>query len=232
MDHLEPLLKNLFPYSQIAQSLSIKQSKSNCIITNVLGRQQFTEICDLLRRKKFSICIDESTDRSCDKIICIVCRVYCVFDSDSSEQPAGNNRVRDVLFAIADVNDASANGLYKLIVDLFTKHGIDYKSNLVGFGSDAASVMVGQWHSVSSLLKGDCPNLKLFKCICHSLATCMSKSCEMLPLIVEELPHRIYNYIGKSPKRLLEFKTLQVDFGENPYRLLKPAQTRSHLREI
>jgi len=41
--------------------------------------------------------------------------------------------------------------------------------NLVGIGSDGASVMVGKNNSVATLLKKDWPHVILMRCICHSL---------------------------------------------------------------
>lgn len=220
IDHLVPAIKKLFHDSQM------KRKKCSAIVKNVLGQQQISELIDMLHKNPFSICIDESTDRSCAKVLCIICRVQSIHVTYSDEQPAGKNRVRDIFFALEDVADASAAGLYKLIVGLFNKHAIDYKKNLVGFAADGANTMTGEHNSVARKLKEDCPQLIIFKCVCHLFATCMSKACRNLPQCVENVARDIYNYIGNSPKRSLQFKEIQQIFDEKPYRILKLAQTR------
>lgn len=218
--HLSPLLPRLFPDSQIARTVCFKPSKAKAIILNVLGAQQLDDVCRLLRFNKFSICIDESTDVSTTKVLAVVSRVWCYSEAD------GRSRVRDIFLTMMDVKDASAKGLYDLLVSFFVHHRINYKRNLVGFSADGANVMTALLRSVAALLKIDCPLLKVNKCVSHCLAKASSEACKSIPQWVEDVVRSIYNYIGNSPKRLNEFKTLQEEFDETPYRVLKLSQTR------
>lgn len=86
--------------------------------------------------------------------------------------------------------------------------------------------MMGVNHSVSKLLKDDCPDLFIMKCICHSFHLVSSYACAELPSYSEDLVTDVYNYIQKSPKRICKFKELQCFLGYEPHKILHPCQTR------
>lgn len=74
MEHLPELLRKVCPDSDIAKKIKCSRTKCSCIVKNVIGKRNEEEICEILSHTKFSIIIDESTDRSCTKHLCIVCR--------------------------------------------------------------------------------------------------------------------------------------------------------------
>ncbi|KAK9736191.1 hypothetical protein QE152_g12694 [Popillia japonica] len=80
MDHLPQLCTSAFPDSKIAKGLACPGTKTTAVINNVIGDENFKNICENLRNKKFSIIIDESTDLSTQKHLCIVVR-YMTEDS-------------------------------------------------------------------------------------------------------------------------------------------------------
>jgi len=83
-----------------------------------------------------------------------------------------NFEVRDEFVKLTEVSNASAKGVYDVIIHLFNVHDIPYKHNLAGFASYGANVMFGNKHSVKSLSEEDVPHLFVIKCLCHSLALC------------------------------------------------------------
>jgi hypothetical protein len=113
-----------------------------------------------------------------------------------------NGIIKDKFFDLIQLQDATANSLYQIIVDKFVENRIPYKDNLIGFASDGANVMMEAHHSVMSLLKNDVPSLFIMKCICH---LCASYACQKLPRFVEDVTLDIYNYFSSSPKRAGEF---------------------------
>lgn len=193
MDHLPQLCTSAFPDSKIAKGLACPRTKTAAVINNVIGDENFKNICENLGNKKFSIIIDESIDLSTQKHLCIVVR-YMTEDS-----------VKDNFFKLIKIADAKAPSIYNLLIENFTKYEIPYKQNLIGFASDGANVMFGVHHSVMQLLKNDIPGLFVMKCICHSLHLCASNACHKLPTHLEDLARDIHNYFNNSPKRKAEY---------------------------
>lgn len=117
------------------------QTKTTAIVKNVLGKQMFEDLCEMLRNKKFSMCADESTDIANKKMLAIVVRLE------------KDNRVNDFFFGLFKVTAADATTLYNVIVNAFNEAKINYKQNLIGFAADGANNMTGKTHSVAALLK-------------------------------------------------------------------------------
>lgn len=216
MDHLCALVKKICPDSDIAKKLSCGRTKTTAILCNVLGDESFTQLCNELKDKRFSLIVDESTDKSTTvKHLCLVVRF-----TDTS------GKVKDNFLTLIKLVDADANTLYKHIVDFFEAHEIPYKTNLVGLASDGANVMMGNNHSLKSLLLQDIPNLFVMKCICHSFHLCASYACQKLPRFVEDLTRDISNYFNASPKRSENLKEFQAFCNVKMHKILHPSQTR------
>jgi len=135
-------------------------------------------------------------------------------------------RVRDCFLGLISLKNATAEALYDKVIAFFSLNKIPYKTNLIGFASDGANVMVGTKNSFSSRLISDIPHIFLIKCICHSFHLCASNACTMLPSAVEELTRDIYNYFSNNPKRVEIFKEFQKFTNVKIHKILHPAQTR------
>lgn len=217
-DHLTELIKTIcnseMNPSQISK-LSCSRTKCTAIINHVTGRVSFENLVGTLKKEKFSLLVDESTDNSAVKNLAMVVR----FNDDQF-------KIKDEFLSLIPVSDASAEGLYNTIISFFNKHNIPYKKNLVGFAADGANTMMGRKKSLKTLLSKDIPNLFVIKCICHSLALCASYACEKLPNTLEKIIRNIYSYFQHSYKRQSEFKEFQTFLNIKPHKLLHPAQTR------
>ncbi|XP_046666782.1 uncharacterized protein LOC124358528 [Homalodisca vitripennis] len=168
-----------------------------------------------MKTNKFSILVDEYTDRFDEKHLAVVARTC-----------TGIYEVLDEFLCLLNVVDGTAIGLYNLLTDFFKQHNIPFKENMVGFAADGTNTMMGVKNSLQAHLKNDIPNLFVMKCICHSLALCASYACEKLPNDVEELVRNIYSYFKYSSKRQQKFKDFQRFVEVKPHKLLKPSQTR------
>lgn len=213
-DHLIEVIKTMDPSSEILKKMSCCRTKCTALIKSAIGQYSFDEVIEKIRVSKFSLMIDESTDRTATKHLVMIVRFLT------------ENGVQDAFLALLEVRDASHVGLYKLITNFFLEYQIPYKTNLVGFASDGASVMMGKNHSVMTLLQQDIPGIFIMKCICHSLVLCASHAASKLPQEVEELVRECYCYLKYSCKRLQKFETLQKIMTVPVHKLLKLADTR------
>ena len=98
--------------------------------------------------------------------------------------------------------------------------------NMIGFAADNAGVMMGNQRGLQALLKKDVPRILVTGCTCHSLHLCVSAACMKHPSTIEDLARDVYNYLGSSPKRLLEYKGDQELADVPVLKLLRPSQTR------
>lgn len=214
MEHLPRAIMAANVDSSIAKKVKCSRTKVTAIIKNVIGSSRLDSIIKLLNSTQFSLIIDESTDRTQIKHLCLLVRLSI------------ENKIKDIFLTLIEVDNADATSLFNHIIGFFKTHNIDYKKNLIGFGGDGANVIMGVNHSVSKLLKDECPNIFILKCICHSFHLCASYACKELPSAVEDLICDIYNFIQKSPKRISQFQSLQKIYDFKPHKILHPCQTR------
>lgn len=215
MDHLSDLVKDAFPDSAIANKVKCKHTKRRCIIKNVLASKFRNDIMEQLRKIKFSIIIDESTDISATKQLALVVRYFC----------ERRLTIRSQFLCLLEVTESDATTLTTILTSYFEKNTIPL-DNIIGYASDTTNVMFGEHNSVVSQLKEKLPFLFAMKCLCHSAHLCASHACEKLPRVVEDLVRDIYSHFSHSAKRLAQYKRWQHFTGTEPHKLLKPAQTR------
>ncbi|KAJ8980514.1 hypothetical protein NQ317_007934 [Molorchus minor] len=214
MDHVPDLLRAVCPDSKIAKSLKSARTKTTNIIKNVMGLYSFRAIIEVLKNNKFSLIIDETTDRATIKHMCLVVRVMF------------NDNVSDCFLTLLPVESAQAEVLFHQIVAFFVEHEIPYIQNLIGFASDGASNMMGRHSSVASRFLAVIPEIFILKCICHSFALCASYACNKLPNFVETFTRDVHNYFSNSPKRISQFKAFQDFCNIKAHKILHPCQTR------
>ena len=101
MYHLSDLVGKAFPDSKVALEISCKHTKTRSIVKNVIAKRFNMELVEILRKVKFSVLIDESTDIASRKQLAIVVRFYC--DKEM--------RVRSRFFKLVDVSVANAETL-------------------------------------------------------------------------------------------------------------------------
>ncbi|CAD7078353.1 unnamed protein product [Hermetia illucens] len=143
MGHLPQFVNKITPDLNIAKKVKCSRTKMVNILRNVLGISYIEEIVDLLNANKFSLIIDESTDISLVKTLCLVVRV------------CKNFKVHDLFFDLIEVESADASSLFSAVINSFTKNNIMYKQNMVGFAADGANVMMesSQIHKLHSSVK-------------------------------------------------------------------------------
>lgn len=90
VDQLEPVLKDIFPDSNICRNMTLKQTKCTEIINNVLCKKEADDLVLTLRAQHFSILLDESTNIGEHKSVALLVRYI----------KTGKNRVKTRLAII------------------------------------------------------------------------------------------------------------------------------------
>ncbi|CAG9840758.1 unnamed protein product [Diabrotica balteata] len=73
-EHLPKLIEKICPDSEIAKKMKCGRTKVSSVVKNVIGKQNELNIINILKTDKFSLIVDESTDRSCTKHLALVCK--------------------------------------------------------------------------------------------------------------------------------------------------------------
>ncbi|XP_064089215.1 uncharacterized protein LOC135203419 [Macrobrachium nipponense] len=174
-EHMPQLIQAICKDSEIAKQIKYSGIKLTSLLNNVTGKDSCNQLLAHQQKSKFSLIVDESTDKGCIKHLCMVARTFL------------NDEVKDCFLGLIPLQHAAAVALYNNIVSFFRDNQIDYKHNMIGFGADGANAMLGAHNSLSSHLKNDIKGLFIMKCICHTFALCAFYACLMLPRNIEDL---------------------------------------------
>lgn len=214
-DHLVEVCKRAFHDSSIAKNVKLHATKASYLIQEGIAYYEKREIVDQCRNEKFSLIIDESTDISVSQVLAVVVRYFDVEKND----------VCDSLLDSIVVEDGSASGLYKAVKTTLNEKKIPV-SNIIGFGSDNCSTMMGSKSGFQTLLKKDIPSVFVMGCVCHSFALCASHAVKMLPPYLESFLKNITFYFSRSSKRNRDFTLIQEVTKTETHKIPKLAQTR------
>ena len=141
-DHLTELVKKMFPKCDDAQKIAMKKTKALYVMQEGIALEESKKIAKICRENKFSLMIEESTDVSVSQVLAVMVRFF-----DKSKC-----KVTDALLDIVEVDDPSAEGLYKAVKELFARKEIPL-TNLIGLACDNCSTMMGVNNGFQALLK-------------------------------------------------------------------------------
>ena len=160
IDHLGEVISRNAKGSKL-ENIKLHRLKCTRILTNVVAPAFKEELIDDVNGKKSALIMDETTDVSTTKQLCVIVRYY-------------SETEKNILTAFVDlisVTRTRADDLFNAIKDCLA--GIQRRmEDCVCFASDGASVMVGEHDSVWSRIVAVAPHCIKMKCICHSLALC------------------------------------------------------------
>lgn len=154
VNHLLPVIK-MFPECHTAQKMTINTTKAAYTMQDGTVWEESCHISKVCQESKISIVIDESTDISVSQIQAVKVRFY-----DSKKC-----KVTDALLDIIEIDEASAEGLYKSVKNLLSDKHIPL-TNIIGFASDKCSTMLGTKSGFQAYLGSDVPSIFVLGCIC------------------------------------------------------------------
>ncbi|XP_064100038.1 uncharacterized protein LOC135210952 [Macrobrachium nipponense] len=217
-DDIMDLQRRMFPDSEIAACMALKRKRCATLV-QVLGDHALNGLAAKLRKSKFSIIIDETTDCSVNKACAVIAKY---FDVDECKIKTS---MLDIINIYEGNRGSSGESLYNMILNCLNALQIPL-SNIIGFAADGASNVMGTVNSVSSRLRQQMPGITIFRCVAHSIHLCSSEAAKTLPRVCEDLIRNIYNFFSHSAKRKYEFREFQYFCQVKPHKLLHPCATR------
>ena len=217
-DHLGNACKALFSDSKSCNDLKLHRTKCSAIICNVLGPYFRKDLVEDVGDGNFSLVIDESNDISTNKLLSLIIRYF-------------SKKKNDIVVSILDLikmESCNAESICDAIKESLNNNTLSL-NNLVGIGTDNASVMVGKHTGVYSRLKAENPNLILMKCVCHSIQLAVSSAAEKtLPRNLDFLVKESYNWFAHSSLRQNKYKGIYATLNNDkiPLKLILCSQTR------
>ena len=181
-------------------------SASECIDSQLLEELRESDFISLL--------LDESDDESEKKQLIVVVR--CVKDLLVTEK----------YFAIRQVTDATAQGLYLLLSDLLSLENID-TNKIVSLATDGAHAMMGIRAGLTTLFKNNFPHVRSIHCMSHRLNLAIQVFLKYFHL--DNLIRTIYklcDFVHDSYKRRLIFENVQLRKGLSNLALIIPFASR------
>jgi hypothetical protein len=217
IDHLSELINDINSGNNSFTDLKLHRTKCSSLLKYVIAPSLLTELTLKLKTTPYSLIVDESTDCSINKYLCL-CVKY--FDSDI-------NQITTTFLGLILVEKVTAAELFTAIKNFLTNLGLSLEK-LVGIGTDGANNLCGKHNSLYTLLKAENPRLILIRCICHSLDNAASAAVEEMPAVVDFLCKEIFNWFSCSSLRRIEYRRLfdALNNGKNFHNFVQISSTR------
>ena len=217
-DHFGPLIKQMFPDSQIANKFTCGHTKAASLIS-YCANEITDSISSTVQNKPYSISTDGSNSGA-DKMYPIVIRYV-----------GGDGLVNMALLSVPCVTEKSCTGenIFNTVSEDLRSKNISWK-NCVALGCDNANVMSGKKKGFFGFVQKEAPHCVFSGCPCHLIhLTAKHATDEHIPVNVGEILIDIYYYLKMSAKRqgeLAEFQKLHLEGGKEKLKVLKHVPTR------
>ena len=170
-------------------------------------------IAEVKESEVFSVMADETKDLKKKEQMSLVVRYYY------------NGAIHESFLCFQAAETLNAEGLSQMIVRCLERHGLDYRSNLVGQGYDGASVMSGKHSGVAARIQSNARFAFYVHCNAHCLNLVLVDTTKAVPEVVDffALLQQLYNFISGS---YVHLKWLDVQ------RELYPSQQPRELQSL
>lgn len=221
IDHLSTLVKNemkaLNSDNKIVDNVKLHRTKCSALLKNVISPSLLNEQIRDLKNVNYSLIVDESTDVSCAKHLCICIRYY----------NHRKNKIVSQFLGLIFVIKTTADVLYQHLKTFFESIGLDLK-DCFALATDGGSNLCGCNHSLYTLMKQDNKDLLLVKCVCHSLYLACSYAAAKLPSHIDYMLRETYNRFKRSAIKRDSYRQIckVINDGKEPLRLVQLSKTR------
>ncbi|CAG5090636.1 Similar to ZNF862: Zinc finger protein 862 (Homo sapiens) [Cotesia congregata] len=218
VDHLGQMMKKAVNDSDTIKDIHLHRTKCSNIIKNTLSPHFQETLKNDIGTGKFSLLLDESTDISISKYLGIVIIYYS----------SALKKIITTFLKLAELSSCDANGIISALKNTLTEFNLNYK-NILGLGTDNASVVTGVNEGVYQKLKREILGLVLIRCVCVCVSfnsTSYMKSCRRK--YAKEFRLHNFSNFSQSPGRRGDYKTLYKLINDNhePAKIVQACQTR------
>lgn len=194
-DHLGLLIRNLDEKYSVLSGIKLHRTKCAGLIRNVLSPCFLKDLITDVGRSYFSLIIDESTAIDATKMLCMMIRYFSGEDK----------KIKTTFYKLVQIEAGDADTISDSFKSQLVKDGLKLEK-LIGIGVDGANVMIGEHHSLATILKTSVKELVIVKCICHSLHLAAEYACKILPRSLDFLVKECHNWFSYSSKRQIEYR--------------------------
>ncbi|MGH0166412.1 UNVERIFIED_CONTAM: hypothetical protein FKN15_050763 [Acipenser sinensis] len=170
-----------------------------------------------IAKEPYSLIVDESTDISANKQLCVVFRYF-------------SRKLDHIVTSFAGIVSLSAGDSHSIATALFKflKENKLEVERCIGLATDGCITMCGKNNSVLTKLREVNPKIVYIKCVCHSLQLCASKAMDVLPRNIEYMVSQTYSWFSHSTQRQKKYRDLNatINVGEAPLKILQLSDTR------
>ncbi|XP_066950810.1 zinc finger protein 862-like [Macrobrachium rosenbergii] len=226
IDHIGEVIKECGKSCNCSKNtlrdLQLHRTKCSNLIKNVLGPEMKNQLITDIGSTPYSLIIDESTDITTNKQLCLVIRYY---------SQAKRSMISTFLGLVIARRNVSKCSELQALTDAICKFLGEVGLNIgqcLGLGTDGASVLCGTNNSVLTKLQEKNPSIIGVRCVCHSLQLACSKAVEAMPRSVDFLAHQTYNWFSFSSSRQTAYKDIYkaINNGTSPLKIMAPSGTR------
>lgn len=219
IDHIGQIVKINGSGSPL-ERLKLHRTKCSMLIKNVISTALEEELSAKLKGVKYCLLVDETTDVSSEKCLCVCVRFFDEVYGD----------VITAFLGLAPVVETTGEQLFEATMSILRRSGLAIE-NCMGYSSDGAANMTGEHNSLWSRVKAFSPSCIKMPCMCHSLALCAQKAFDKLPSNLGFMLVEIPKWFKKSNLRREAYKILfdTMNTGDErsvPLPFLKMSTTR------
>lgn len=195
-------------YPQLQNWLSDSKYMSHDVINELielLARDVSLTVLERIRmRDFFAIMCDETRDISGTEQL-----TFCV------RSVSERFEIEEDFIGLCALESTSAESIFNTIRDLLLRCGLE-ENKMRGQSYDGASVMAGRLNGVAQQFTGNVKEAIFVHCYAHRLNLVLQDVCNAVRLMTEssDLCKNLYNFINLAPKRLVQFKKIQVELIE------------------
>ena len=183
-------------------------------LLHVLDEEMKSELSET---KYYGLIIDESTDLSIHKKLVVYIRYVCPIEICVKTKLVGNIRIPD----------GTASTIVTEVINKLRTIGLQ-TVNLVGLGSDGASVMFGRKTGVGVQLLKESPMLVHVHCVAHRLSLACADAAKGFPYLIsyKDTLKNLYIHVTGSGVRTFKLESMQDVMDEPNLKLKDPISIR------